>query len=456
MASSTGVQLEMFPQETSTDIPSATSLPVWESGPTLSGSPDGPMIAKSGPAPVPADHSPAPAKEKRKTIQGIFGQTSFASSRHEDLSASLASRYRRLTGSAGSTLYSIKWTQRLTPSGRSIASQRASALPTSAKGSIGALGWPTPMAGDGEGGSVDPSKPAKGNVPTCLKHWAQLAGWPTPNASNGSGGGQAARAGNPERSNELNDFAMLAGWPTPEAMDWKSGEASQETLDQNARPLSEIAILSGWGTPTAQAARHGTVSASEMERDPGNLYNQVHLTGWNTPRATDGSNGGPNQANGALSADAAMCGWATPNTPNGGRISGNPEDIGKKKDGSKAQIGLENQARLTGWTTPTTGNACGNNHAREGGASLNTDAAQARLTASGEGPIGFILGPNGWETHPASGQLNPGHSRWLMGIPEIWCRCAIRASRSLKARKRASSASAVTATQFAPVRPPSS
>ncbi|MGO9722577.1 MAG: hypothetical protein ACLPOA_18815, partial [Methylocella sp.] len=29
------------------------------------------------------------------------------------------------------------------------------------------------------------------------------------------------------------------------------------------------------------------------------------LASWNTPRATDGSNGGPNQANGALSADAA-------------------------------------------------------------------------------------------------------------------------------------------------------
>lgn len=37
-----------------------------------------------------------------------------------------------------------------------------------------------------------------------------LTGYPTPNASNGSGGGQAKRAGNPDRSNELNDFAKLA------------------------------------------------------------------------------------------------------------------------------------------------------------------------------------------------------------------------------------------------------
>jgi len=37
------------------------------------------------------------------------------------------------------------------------------------------------------------------------------AGWPTPQASDGSGGGQAKRAINPERSNDLNDFAMLTG-----------------------------------------------------------------------------------------------------------------------------------------------------------------------------------------------------------------------------------------------------
>jgi len=54
----------------------------------------------------------------------------------------------------------------------------------------------------------------------------RLKGWPTPNASNGSGEGQAARAADPARSNELNDFALLAGWPTPVARpDNKTPEA---------------------------------------------------------------------------------------------------------------------------------------------------------------------------------------------------------------------------------------
>src|SRR6187399_1439190 len=160
-------QLNLFPPMTSEDSPACISSQESRSGTTPSPSPDGLPINPSGQEAAPAAPSPQPVSAKRKTIRAIFGQTSFASSKHEDLSASLASRYRRLTASLGSTLYEITWTQRITPSGFSISAQRAQGRPTSAKGSIGALGWPTP------------------------------------NASNGSGGGQAARAGNPERSNEL-------------------------------------------------------------------------------------------------------------------------------------------------------------------------------------------------------------------------------------------------------------
>lgn len=59
-----------------------------------------------------------------------------------------------------------------------------------------------------------------------------------------------------------------------------------------------------WGSklPLLRAVGHRiSVSASSL------LEN-----GWNTPRATDGTNGGPNQAGGALSADAALTGWGTP------------------------------------------------------------------------------------------------------------------------------------------------
>src|SRR6188474_2160088 len=139
-------QFSLFNREISTDIPSATSSPGSESGATPSGGPASATISPAGPEAAPAARSQRREKGKRKTIRAIFGQTSFVSSKHEDLSASLGSRYRRLTASAGSTLYELTWTQRITPSGFSIPAQRGRGRRISASGSIGEQGWPTPCA----------------------------------------------------------------------------------------------------------------------------------------------------------------------------------------------------------------------------------------------------------------------------------------------------------------------
>ena len=366
---------------------------------------------------------------------------STASAAEEDLQQRMLGRLMATTNGLRSTLYSYRWKMRKTRNGTMIASLRANGVRPNPM-----MGWPSPMKADGMGGPRPYSlerktgygaqlgdaaalagwpTPVQGDVrspatpesveheieknnlrgtvflagwptptnedykkdgpkvearlgtsdlKTCdqrLRNFALLAGWPTPNASNGSGGGQAARAGNPERSNELNDFAMLAGWPTPCVKD-----------DNNSRMSPEAAAR--------ELLREGKGSS---------LASSATLAGWATPCA--------NQAN------------------------GEPEAFLERKRRSVAR-----------------GSSMG--------ISVTDLAMQARLTASGEGPIGFIREHSGWETHPASGQLNPALSRWLMGIPEIWCRCAIRASRSLKAKKRASSASAVTATPFAQNKPPCS
>ena len=204
----------MYDPETSTATTAVTSSLVSEGGRSR-WSGRGGLAARAGfgPAVARANLSARQAKELGLLTSGTSGLPSNGSSASASLMSSLASRLRALTASCGSTLYKLTWKQRATPAGRQIFALRASALPTSARGSGSPspeAGWPTPTGRDWKDGAFVAAVP----INALLGRVAWLAGWPTPTAKIKAGGEYSdpakalARVLGPH-ANDLRDFAKL-------------------------------------------------------------------------------------------------------------------------------------------------------------------------------------------------------------------------------------------------------
>ncbi len=241
------------------DSTAPTSLPELADGILPSSSPDGQTISLFGPDPVPASLSAQPENVLATWMPATFGPTFLPLSGPASLQRSLENRLLRRMGVYGSMEYALTWKRWDMKSGPPICALRASPRRISGRGCIG---WPTPQAFDANECRRRPDAMAKA-----------MAGRDIP-----------GRNGGPP-SNLREVVQVFAGWRTPRASDWKGG----------------------------------VTGSKGSKRDPADyvLPDQASmLYGWNTPRATDGSNGGPNQAGGALPADAARMG-------NGGAL--NPE-----------------------------------------------------------------------------------------------------------------------------------
>lgn len=201
-------------------------------------------------------------------------------------------------------------------------------------------------------------------------------------------------------------------WTTP------SGR-SRFRLRASVLRISETGST-GWPTPTAALADKGVRTFEggllEAMRNRGpDLAAVACLTGWTTPPTRDWKDSGADirpRADGSLRLDqlprqANLCGWCTPTVEDAGREGSLAQWEKYLNDGQTSGSRLRNQ--------------------------VYTANGPARLTASGVMLTGSDAGME------SGGQLNPAHSRWLMGLPPEWDACAPTATRSTPKRRGSSS-----------------
>lgn len=129
--------------------------------------------------------------------------------------------------------------------------------------------------------------------------------------------------------------------------------------------------------------------------------------------------------------ETGISGWPTPSVrDHKGGYQG-----GRMRDGKISTDTLDVAAQLADWNTPTcpvntNGHQSGNNRYISHVVNLVKCNQAARLTVSGEMLTGSDAGME------SGGQLNPAHSRWLMGYPAEWDCCGATAMQSFRKVRR--------------------
>ena len=211
-------------------------------------------------------------------------------------------------------------------------------------------------------------------------------------------------------------------WPTPNAGPQNDGDTTWERRRKALKAkhkngngfgmtLGQAVSLASWPTPNAMPPNRGGLQSNPEKalerRKQGHMLNlddAACLAGWPTPhtlRAHDSENTAgkvyPSKKQKDLEIVAS---WATPSARDWRSNEASEEHHQKRKEQTRGKPLKEQAHQLADSGTPPTG----------------SPAATEKL-----------------------GQLNPAHSRWLMGYPPGWDACAVMATPSSRKSRRNSS-----------------